>query len=52
MGVVILEYVPEDTYLCNFTGTELDKIRSLAYVVWANTYMQGFKVAPSLRPLD
>lgn len=49
MGVVILEYVPEDTYLCNFTGTELDKIRSLAYVVWANTYMQGFKVAPSLR---
>jgi len=48
MGVVILEYVPDDTYLCNYTGTDLDRIRSLAYVVWVNIYMQGFKVAPSL----
>ena len=48
MGVVILEYVPEDTYLCNYTGTDLDQIRSLANVVWADIYMQGFKVAPSL----
>lgn len=50
MGVVILEYVPDDTYLCNYTGTDLGQIRSLAYVVWANVYMQGFKVAPSLKP--
>jgi hypothetical protein len=48
MGVVILEYVPDDTYLCNYTGTDLDQIRSLANVVWADIYMQGFKVAPSL----
>ena len=48
MGVVILEYVPDDTYLCYFPGTDLDQIRSLAYVAWANIYMQGFKVAPSL----
>jgi hypothetical protein len=48
MGVVILEYVPDDTYLCNYTGTDLDQIRSLAYVVWTNIYMQGFKVSPSL----
>jgi hypothetical protein len=48
MGVEILEYVPDDTYLCNFTGTDLDQIRSLPYVLWANIYMQGFKVAPSL----
>ena len=49
MGVVILEYVPDDTYLCNYTGTNLDQIRALTYVAWANTYMQGFKVAPSLK---
>ena len=48
MGIVILEYVPDDTYLCNYTGTDLDQIRSLTYVAWANIYMQGFKVAPSL----
>ena len=48
MGVVILEYVPDDTYLCNYTGKDLDQIRSMANVVWANIYMQGFKVAPSL----
>lgn len=47
-GVEILEYVPDDTYLCNYTGTDLDQIRSLADVVWANVYLQGFKVAPSL----
>ncbi len=53
MGVVVLEYVPDDTYLCNYTGTNLEQIRSLAYVVWANVYMQAFKVAPSLmtRPM-
>ena len=50
IGVVILEYVPDDTYLCNFTGTDLDQIRSLSYVAWANIYMQGFKIAPSLKP--
>jgi serine protease AprX len=48
MGVVILEYVPDDTYLCYYPGTDLDQIRSLAYVAWANIYLQGFKVAPSL----
>ncbi len=48
IGVVILEYVPDDTYLCNYKGTDLGQIRSLAYVVWVNIYMQGFKVPPSL----
>ncbi len=48
MGVVILEYVPDDTYLCNYSGTDLNQIRSLSNVVWANIYMKGFKVSPSL----
>ena len=48
MGVVILEYVPDDTYLCNYTGTDLAQIRALTYVTWANIYLKGFKVGPSL----
>ena len=48
MGVVILEYIPDDTYLCNYLDTDLSPIRSLAYVVWANIYLQEFKVALSL----
>ena len=48
LGVVILEYVPDDTYLCNYTGANLNQIRSLPYVVWTNIYLQGFKIPPSL----
>lgn len=49
MGVEILEYVPDDTYLCHYAGTELEQIRSLSYVAWANVYLQGLKVPPSLK---
>jgi hypothetical protein len=49
MGVEILEYVPDDTYLCNYPDTDLNQLRSLGYVAWANTYMHGFKVAPALK---
>jgi subtilisin family serine protease len=48
LGVVVLEYVPENTYLCQYQPTNLEAIRTLPYVDWANTYMRGFKVAPSL----
>lgn len=48
LGVTILEYVPENTYLCNYPDSDLSPIRSLPYVVWANVYMTAFKVAPSL----
>ncbi|MEN4475727.1 S8 family serine peptidase [Mycolicibacterium cosmeticum] len=49
MGVVILEYVSENTYLCGYKGTELAGIRELPYVTWANIYLRGFKVAANLR---
>lgn len=49
-GASILEYVPENTYLCRFEQTDLGEIRSLPYVTWANVYLQGFKVAPTLSP--
>ena len=50
MGVVIHEYVSDNTYQCGYKGSDLSGIRGLPYVVWANVYLQGFKVAPSLRP--
>lgn len=50
LGVVIHEYVSENTYLCGYKGTDLAKIRALPFVTWANVYLQGFKVAPNLRP--
>jgi serine protease AprX len=50
LGATILEYVPENTYVCNYPPSDLDRIRSLPFVSWANVYLQGFKVAASLRP--
>lgn len=47
--VQILEYVPDDTYLCWYKGTDLAGIRSLPFITWANVYMEGFKIAPSLK---
>jgi serine protease AprX len=48
LGVYILEYVPENTYLCRYAPSDLAPIRALPYVAWANIYMRGFKVAPAL----
>lgn len=48
-GAVIHEYVSENTYLCGYKPTDLKPVRSLPFVSWAGTYMQGFKVQPSLR---
>ncbi|MBI5251832.1 MAG: S8 family serine peptidase [Desulfomonile tiedjei] len=47
-GVVILEYVPDETYICEFKPTDLESIRSLSFVEWANVYMRGFKINPAL----
>lgn len=49
MGVDILEYVPLDTYLCYYKSKDLTGIRALDYVTWANIYMEGFKIAPSIK---
>ncbi|KVO03870.1 S8 family serine peptidase [Burkholderia ubonensis] len=50
LGAAILQYVPEDTYICHYPPTDLTSIRALPYVEWANVYMAGFKVHTSLRP--
>lgn len=47
-GVEIQEYVPDSTYLCHYPPADLDTLRALPYVEWANVYLQGFKTAPSL----
>lgn len=49
LGVVIHEYVPEDAYVCQFSGTDLARIRALPFVTYANVYLEGFKIPPSLR---
>ena len=34
----ILEYVPENAYICRYTPTDLDAIRNLPFVEWTNVY--------------
>jgi hypothetical protein len=50
LGAKVLEYVPQSTYVAYYKPSDLSAIRALPFVAWANVYMQGFKVAPSLRP--
>jgi serine protease AprX len=47
-GAKISEYVPQDTYVCHYPGTDLKKIRALPFVTWVNTYLRGFKINPAL----
>ncbi|MGA8365254.1 MAG: S8 family serine peptidase [Solirubrobacteraceae bacterium] len=49
LGVVIHEYVPEETYICGYRPSDLHPIRELPFVTWVNVYLKGFKIAPSLR---
>jgi serine protease AprX len=49
LGVIVHEYVSENTYLCTFKPKSLTKVRALKFVDWAGVYMQGFKIPPNLR---
>jgi serine protease AprX len=49
LNVKILEYVPESTYICHYSPADLTPIRALSYIVWANIYLQGFKIPPALQ---
>ncbi|MFF9017031.1 S8 family serine peptidase [Streptomyces sp. NPDC014870] len=49
LGVVIQEYVPDDTYLCGYRPSDLDAVRALPFVAWADVYLKGFKIGQSLR---
>src|SRR5580700_11987390 len=43
LGVVIHEYVSENSYLCGYKPKSLAKVRALKFVAWAGVYMQDFK---------
>jgi hypothetical protein len=47
-SVHVHELVSENTFLCGYKPADLQSIRALPYVEWANVYLRGFKVAPSL----
>ena len=47
-GAEVLEYVPEDTYLCRYRPSDLGPIRALPFVAWANVYMKELKVKAGL----
>ena len=49
-GAKILEFVPQDTYICQYSGTDLKKVRALPFVTWVNTYLRAFKINPALIP--
>jgi serine protease AprX len=51
-GASILEYVPEDTYLCHFPPNDLGKVRQLSFVSWTGPYDKGFKMRPALIGLE
>ncbi|GFF97473.1 LOW QUALITY PROTEIN: hypothetical protein IFM47457_11410 [Aspergillus lentulus] len=46
LGVNIQEYASKNTYLCYFKGSDLESIRRLSYVSWANIYLDMFLKTP------
>jgi subtilisin family serine protease len=50
LGVQIVEYVPENTYLAKYKPSDLEPVIALDCVEWAGPYLPGFKVASSLSP--
>ena len=50
LGVTILEYVPDDTYIAFYPPENLSPLRQLPYVAWAGVYPKQVKVEPVLRP--
>lgn len=49
-GVEIQEYAPENAYICRYPATDLDSLRALPFVSWANVYLSAFKIPPGLQP--
>lgn len=49
-GAVVLEYVPENSFVCRYDPPDLAPVRQLPFVVWAGPYLRGFKIAAALSP--
>ena len=52
LGVDVQRYVSPNTYLCGYKSSDLDAVRSLPFITWADVYHQEFKVAPDLKPVS
>jgi serine protease AprX len=52
VGVVILEAVPGDAFICYFPKTDLVPVRALSFVDWVELYPKAVKVSPSLRNVE
>lgn len=48
LGATVLEYVPENTYVCRYDPDDAAPVRQLPFVKWTGPYLRGFKVAASL----
>lgn len=49
LEVEILEYASENTYLCEYKPSDLQKIRELPFISFANIYNEQFKVEGRLK---
>ena len=52
MGVELLEKVPESTFVAKYLPNDLQALRDLDFVEWANIYLRQFKIAPELLETD
>ncbi|KAK3635672.1 hypothetical protein LTR22_019099 [Elasticomyces elasticus] len=49
LGLVLQGYVADNTYLYRYEPADLEAIRNLDFVEWANVFMKQLKVNPALR---
>lgn len=49
LGVDIQEYTSQNTYLCGYKKTDLNPIRNLPFVSWANVYLDLFVIDSTLK---
>lgn len=48
IDVKTLEYVSDNTYLAGFPSTDLERVRAMPFVSWADVYSHIFKIPPPL----
>jgi subtilisin family serine protease len=49
LGAQILEFYPENSYLCKFSPSSVEPIKALPYVVFASVYPKEVKIGLALR---
>jgi subtilisin family serine protease len=50
LGVRIIEYVPDDSYIAYYPPSDLSPVRSLPFIKWAGIYPRQVKVRSALWP--